>query len=33
MVLSPTVNFRNEYLNQHWFRTLEEPKYEIEKWR
>ncbi len=25
--------FRNECLNQHWFRTLEEAKYEIEKWR
>ena len=25
--------FRNGYLNQHWFRTLEQAKYEIEKWR
>lgn len=25
--------FRNECLNQHWFRTLEEAKYEIDLWR
>ena len=25
--------FRNECLNQHWFRTLAEAKYEIGKWR
>jgi len=25
--------FRNECLNQHWFRTLEEARYEINKWR
>jgi putative transposase len=25
--------FRNECLNQHWFRTLEEAKYDIEQWR
>ena len=25
--------FRNECLNQHWFRTLEEARYEIEQWR
>ena len=25
--------FRNECLNQHWFRTLEEARYEIDKWR
>lgn len=25
--------FRNECLNQHWFRTLEQAKYEIEQWR
>lgn len=25
--------FRNECLNQHWFRTMEEAKYEIDKWR
>lgn len=25
--------FRNECLSQHWFRTLEEAKYEIELWR
>lgn len=25
--------FRNECLNLHWFRTLEEARYEIEQWR
>lgn len=25
--------FRNECLNQHWFRTLEEARYEIDLWR
>lgn len=25
--------FRNECLNQHWFRTLDEARYEIEQWR
>lgn len=25
--------FRNECLNQHWFRTLDEAKYEINQWR
>lgn len=25
--------FRNECLNQHWFRTLHEARYEIEMWR
>jgi len=25
--------FRNECLNQHWFRTLEEARYEINLWR
>ena len=25
--------FRNECLNQHWFRTLDEAKYEIDLWR
>ena len=25
--------FRNECLNQHWFRTLAEAKYEIEQWQ
>lgn len=25
--------FRNECLNQHWFRTLAEAAYEIEQWR
>lgn len=25
--------FRNECLNQHWFRTLEEARYEINVWR
>ncbi len=25
--------FRNECLNQHWFRTMEESSYEIDKWR
>ena len=25
--------FRNECLNQHWFRTLQEARYEINKWR
>ena len=25
--------FRNECLNQHWFRTLNEARYEIELWR
>lgn len=25
--------FRNECLNQHWFRTLDEAKYEINLWR
>jgi len=25
--------FRNECLNQHWFRTLDEAKYEIDQWR
>ncbi|MBO2692926.1 IS3 family transposase [Shewanella algae] len=25
--------FRNECLNQHWFRTLDEARYEIELWR
>lgn len=25
--------FRNECLNQHWFRTLEEARYEIDQWR
>lgn len=25
--------FRNECLNQHWFRTMEEARYEIELWR
>ena len=25
--------FRNECLNQHWFRTMDEARYEIEKWR
>lgn len=24
--------FRNECLNQHWFRTLDEARYEIDKW-
>lgn len=25
--------FRNECLNQHWFRTLEEARYEIKQWQ
>lgn len=25
--------FRNECLNQHWFKTLSDAKYEIDKWR
>ena len=25
--------FRNECLNQHWFRTLDEARYEIDRWR
>ena len=25
--------FRNECLNQHWFRTLEEARVEIDQWR
>lgn len=25
--------FRNECLNQHWFRTLDEAKWEIDQWR
>ncbi|WP_027272372.1 integrase core domain-containing protein, partial [Legionella sainthelensi] len=25
--------FRNECLNQHWFRTMEEARFEIEQWR
>jgi len=25
--------FRNECLNQHWFRTLEVARYEIDVWR
>lgn len=25
--------FRNECLNQHWFRSIEEAEYEINKWR
>ena len=25
--------FRNECLNQHWFRTMEVASYEIDKWR
>ena len=25
--------FRNECLNQHWFRTMEEATYEIDQWR
>ena len=25
--------FRNECLNQHWFRTMDEAKYEIDLWR
>lgn len=25
--------FRNECLNQHWFRSLAEARYEIDKWR
>ncbi len=25
--------FRNECLNQHWFRSLEEARQEIEQWR
>lgn len=25
--------FRNECLNQHWFRTMEEARYEIDNWR
>ena len=25
--------FRNECLNRHWFRTLDEARYEIDKWR
>lgn len=25
--------FRNECLNQHWFRSLSEARYEIDKWR
>ena len=25
--------FRNECLNQHWFRTMEEARYEIDRWR
>ncbi len=25
--------FRNECLNQHWFRTIEEAKVEIDQWR
>ena len=25
--------FRNECLNQHWFRTMEEARYEIDQWR
>ena len=25
--------FRNECLNQHWFRTLDEARYEIDLWR
>lgn len=25
--------FRNECLNQHWFRTLKEARYEIKQWQ
>ncbi|MBO6753701.1 MAG: transposase [Spongiibacter sp.] len=25
--------FRNEYLNRHWFRSLEEARVEIDHWR
>lgn len=25
--------FRNECLNQHWFRTMDEARYEIDLWR
>ena len=25
--------FKNECLNQHWFRTLDEARYEIDRWR
>ena len=25
--------FRNECLNQHWFRSLDEARWEIEQWR
>ncbi len=38
VLYSPVVEslngkFRNECLNQHWFRTLDEARYEIELWR
>lgn len=32
-VYSLNGKFRNECLNQHWFRTLDEAKYEIDLWR
>ena len=25
--------FRNECLNQHWFRTMDEARYEVDRWR
>ena len=33
IVESLNGKFRNECLNQHWFRTLDEAKYEIDAWR
>lgn len=32
-VESVNGKFRNECLNQHWFRTIEEARYEIDLWR
>lgn len=32
-VASLDGNFRNKCLNQHWFRTLDEARYDIEQWQ
>lgn len=32
-VESSNGKFRNECLNQHWFRRMEEARFEIEQWR
>lgn len=31
-VESLNSKLRNEYLNQHWFRTVHEARYEIDQW-